>query len=363
MIVITTFTSRSIHLYHAMSIDDEVWFNEYSQAKIKDKYTIVVLMPIQGHGARMLAKRIDVAAKTLEWSSHLIEESENNIETIKQIKPDFIITTTSNYNLGPDVLPYNVYAYLTQSTRIYFGGIFSLKPKFKENKYPNLDKISGFMCSFKALSFLKDFKEKSGERFYGFRSFPCTQETKFEPLKFNSIVYFGSHYDKLRSSNRFKIFFKKLDEAGILNVYGPKEVWEYVPNAWRGQLDGDGWEIINRTKDYGISLLVHAKRFNKEGLPSGRIFEAVAASSIIICDKNDFVEKNFGDSVLYINQEKSANAMTEEVLKHVEWIKSHPKESVEKAKRAHEILIKNFTLENELVKIAKMHETIIANSN
>ena len=366
LIVVTSYLSRISHIHQASSIEDSSWIMTFEEAIIKDKYRVIVLMPEESsmnQGAVMLARRIKIAASNIGWEAFLLKGLSDNISAIKIINPDFIISAGLNHDLSGEVLPYKIYAYFTQSTKTYFGGLISFAPVFKEGKYPYIDRISGFLCAFKALNLLKKYKEEKGGKFYGFRTFPTTQKTEFETLKYKSLVYFGSNWDRLRSSNRFKILFEKLSEEKILNVYGPEYLWSYINSSWRGLIDDDGWKVIDITKKYGISLIIHAKRYNTEGIPSARVFEAIASSSILISDKNKFIIDNFGDSVLYINAEKSANEMYQEITKHIKWIVSHPTEASKKAKRAHDILRQKFTLENELIKIAKMHETILLESD
>lgn len=363
LVIIVTFTVRSYLIHQASNIDDQIWEQKYTEAKIKPSYKIVILEPKEDkQNLKMLARRILIASQNMGWEAIIIEEYVGNEKKIKKINPDFIISTLNDHDLNGQKLPYNIYAYFLQSTKTYFGGIVSFSPVFKEKNYKSIDRINGFLCTFKAIKLMKDYKESKGGTFEGFRTYPTVQSTKFEPFEFNSIVYFGSNWDKIRSSNRFKIFFMNLNKEKVLNVYGSKEVWQYIEPSWKGTIDGNGWNIIDITKKYGISLIVHARRYHKEGIPSSRIFESIASSSIVITDNNKFVVDNFQDSVLYFNEENSANAMTEEVLDHIKWIKENPEKARAKAKKAHDIFLKKFTLENELIKIAKMHETILNQS-
>jgi hypothetical protein len=43
----------------------------------------------------------------------------------------------------------------------------------------------------------------------------------------------------------------------------------------------------------------------------------------------------------------------------MDWIKANPEEAKAMAARAHQIFLDKFTLERDLVRIAKMHESVI----
>jgi len=51
--------------------------------------------------------------------------------------------------------------------------------------------------------------------------------------------------------------------------------------------------------------------------------------------------------------------MYKQVKAHYDWIKANPEKAKAMAARAHQIFLEKFTLEKDLVRIAKMHEYVV----
>lgn len=119
----------------------------------------------------------------------------------------------------------------------------------------------------------------------------------------------------------------------------PELAQQFAENA-------EGLEALQeRLNHYGIGLCVHSKFHLQEGVPSSRIFEIISSGAIAITDKNPFIEKHFGDSVLYYDHKASAEEIFHQIDKNVKWVLSHKKEAEKKAHKAHNIFLKNFTTE------------------
>lgn len=69
--------------------------------------------------------------------------------------------------------------------------------------------------------------------------------------------------------------------------------------------------------------------------------------------------KNFGDNFLYFDQNANSKTMYKQVQDHMEWIKNNPEEAKQKAAKAHQIFLDKFTLDKDLIRIAKMHEYVL----
>ena len=76
---------------------------------------------------------------------------------------------------------------------------------------------------------------------------------------------------------------------------------------------------------------------------------------MIISDKNEFVEREFKESVLYIDQ--SRDDMFEHIESHMRWIRENPEIAMEKARLAHAIFLEKFTLEKQLEKFYQYFQT------
>lgn len=77
----------------------------------------------------------------------------------------------------------------------------------------------------------------------------------------------------------------------------------------------------------GVTLILHAPDHFLGQTPTGRIFEACAASTVIISDRHPFLEKHFSNSILYIDQEKPSEELYLQIDAHMRWIQKHPVEA------------------------------------
>jgi phosphoglycerol transferase len=113
-------------------------------------------------------------------------------------------------------------------------------------------------------------------------------------------------------------------------------------------------------KKAGVALVLHSGSHLRSHTITSRIFEAAAASCVIICDEHKFVKDNFGDSVLYIDVTKSPEEIFKQIDTHMQWILANPEKAIELARRSHKIFVDNFTLEKEVDKIKKFYDRIVA---
>ncbi len=128
-----------------------------------------------------------------------------------------------------------------------------------------------------------------------------------------------------------------------------------------GPIPFDGSSVIDVLQQYGIVLILHSDIHNAEGIPSSRIFEAAAASTVIISDKNPFVEKHFKDSVFYIDTSLSMEEICCQILEHLENIYTNPKKAQMMAKIAHQIFSNNFEMSNQLLALYSLNQKILGN--
>ncbi|MGN6671634.1 MAG: glycosyltransferase family protein [Candidatus Nucleicultricaceae bacterium] len=161
------------------------------------------------------------------------------------------------------------------------------------------------------------------------------------------LLWSGGQWANQRlSSTKYVELWKGLDQRSDFDVYG-HPVWKGLcPNSYKGFIPSDGESFVKKINQAGICLVLHAEGHLKEGIPTGRIFEAAAAKSIIISDKHDFVVQYFGDHILYVN-EKEENLL-DQVTAHLTWIAENPEKAEEKALGAYKIFSDLFTLEKQL---------------
>ena len=191
---------------------------------------------------------------------------------------------------------------------------------------------------------------------------PSVLRTRYKPLKYSRLFYAGTNWDALRSSKPYLKCFRYLASFDLVDIYGPKFAWEKVGlvEFHKADLPYDGECFTNALTDCGIVLVLHSQEHLEHGLISARIFEAAAAGAVIISDRHSFVEKEFQDSVLYIDIDKdnklSGEEMFRQIYNHLMWISENPEKAEKMARKAHAIFDQKFTLEAQLQMLGDFHE-------
>lgn len=171
------------------------------------------------------------------------------------------------------------------------------------------------------------------------------------------VFYIGVNWEKLSQSKEKKVrhdgLFETLDKSGEFVFYGLKQqygikLWEGIKN-YKGELPFDGGKSIIEVSHFcGISLVLSSEQHRESGLVSTRVFQACAAGTIIISDRNSFLEKHFGDDIYFFDYGSNAETTAKNILNTVNQIKSNWQEALSKAKRCQERFSETFALENQL---------------
>lgn len=178
-----------------------------------------------------------------------------------------------------------------------------------------------------------------------------TAATYYQP-RLAKLMYFGAPWKNIRTTEKYQKLWKQLDEKDYFAIYGGYS-WSGL-KSHKGYIPADGESFVKEINKNGICLVLHSEKHLAEGVPSGRIFEASAAAAVIISDKHPFVEREFKDSVLYIDVAR--DDLFEQIDSHMQWIRSHPAEAKEKARLAHAIFLQKFTQEQQL---SKLYENLV----
>lgn len=165
--------------------------------------------------------------------------------------------------------------------------------------------------------------------------------TKFYYTEKTRLFFGGVAWDNYRKSTIIELY-KLLDHTKYFDLYGAKD---FGLNSYKGFIPFGQNTILDIMKKSGVTLVLHSKDHFENDIPTARIFEAVAASTVVITDKLPFIVKNFGDSVLYIDRDLSPEEIFKQIDAHMQWILSNPKDAIELARRSHKIFIERFTLE------------------
>jgi glycosyltransferase involved in cell wall biosynthesis len=342
--------------------------NTFEEPKIR------VLIPAPDFGGEGdMAVRLEKAARNIGWEAQAFffsnqwslnhpfdfhrrcepfEYQKDNPSFLSKIicrfKPDFFICLNPKF-YAPMKYKIPYYLALTRSHAINI-----------EKHGNKIKKFQGFLAVDQDHQPLIDFLSIVNRECKLVEWYPITIRTKFQNSSVTKLFYCGVNWDSLRSSDCYKRCLQMLDQTGLMDIWGPKyglDLWGL--QSYRGSLPYDGVSLINAIKKCGAALLLHSQEHLQHDVISGRIFEAAAAGAVIISDRHKFIEKEFGDTVLYIDIDKNNKLSAEEMFKqinnHLTWILDNPDQALEMAQKAHAIFDAKFTLEAQLKRLGDFH--------
>ena len=199
---------------------------------------------------------------------------------------------------------------------------------------------------------LKNHGARNGKRLRSMPLLLSVKATEFHGGPKRKVFFSGACHggDSLRGKHHVPLY-ALLDSTGYFESYGPKEtIGKFAPKSYGGCIE-DQEKFLELMKAAGVALVLHQAESLRNGTISSRIFEAVAASCVIISDRHPFVVRHFGDSALYIDHDVSPEEMFRQIDDHVQWILANPNEAIELARRSHDIFSKKFPLENEVCRL------------
>lgn len=262
------------------------------------------------------------------------------------MRPDFILTIDREV---PPIMSAPNYIILDQSINKYIHKDQNGKNVFIEDFHYN---FSGLLPAFKDIDLLRTVYERNGSKFNGFNWTPTVHATNYVAQKPQFLCYPGGDLsDNTRSKDKYKQIFTLLDKTGYFAVYGYKERWQFISNSYRGFIPLDGVSLLDTQNKAGVTLVLHAEDHLTSGTPTGRIFEAVAANTVVIADRNQFILDNFADNVLYIDVDQDATEIFRQIDRHMQWIFTHPEAAQKMAARCHAIFLEKFTLEQQMQRL------------
>ena len=292
-------------------------------------------------GEMEFASRIVRAGENIGWKSTILDYQD---KTIEDEKYDFVLS------LVPEAYPssHATYLALFDPKNHYFKNDGQLKFEYKI--------YDGYLVTYPI-----DYSEKSVP-FFSFRPwidwFPLVQFLEYKEVDPTHLFYVCCSWGSRAKDEKYKTFLKLLDQSSYAYFYGRSSFESFYPNSYKGPIPVDGESILTEIHNAGICLVLHSSNHLESAIPSGRIFEAIASSAVVISDKNPFVEANFGDAVFYVDQNSNGEDLFKQVEAHVNWIRTHKEESIAMAKKAYEIYREKFLLEDQLIRLEKWHDKI-----
>ena len=296
-------------------------------------------------GEREVAWRIKIAAESLGWEAFLDEERGHTLRRMKGL--DWIVC------LIPDIGRLNKRCpnFLT----IFHPFTFLNK---NGELLPIYEQYDGYLKTIKHTeSFETPFKLRHEES-YSIPFYPTLQKVEYKKLIFKNLVTMVPVWGNRLIDDKFREFYKLLSQSGFTKFYGINKNSQIIEQGYMGKIPFDGVSVIDAFQQHGIVLIIHSEVHNREGIPSARIFEASAASTVIISDENSFVRERFGDSVLYVDTSKSSEEMYRQIKNHIDFIQLNPETALEMARKAHQIFEDNFLMTDQLLKIQNLNKKI-----
>jgi len=317
----------------------------------KAKYRIIISSNPAALGEAQAAKRIAKAASILGWEWAIVERLDLQPHYLTSIKPNFVLSLREEIKPIPGA-PHFLYLHVPMFMYLNKDGTLCTKA------YPNVLLYDGFLHVVPDAQPVKEAYARTYKRpYYALDTVLSVPATRFIETPKTRLCYWGSTWDKARGGGHYQKFYALLDQTNYFDLYGPKWSWQKMNlRSYRGMLPMDAHAVVDRISTCGIALVLHSHEHLRGSVPTSRVFEAAAASAVIICDQHPFVKKQFGDSVLYIDPTQSPEDIYYQIDQHVKWIHAHPIQAMALAKKSHSIFLKRFTLENELRKIAALYE-------
>ncbi len=272
---------------------------------------------------------------------------------IKKFNPDFalFIQDTEDVKSIPGITNYYV---LDLGIEHYVTNING-KPVLNNQSYYDYDQLFTTLDDVGSLP--AAFEARGDKNFLNFTWYYTTFATNYTPAQPKKLFYTGGAYwDTSRNSQEYRKMFALLDKKQYMEICGVPKQWSHTPNSYKGWIVSNGVSVIEAMHEAGIALILHTKNHLSSGAPSARIFEAVAANTVIITDRHPFIMKHFKDNVLYIDITRDGTNIFKQIDTHMQWIYKNPKLAQQMADRCHDIFLEKFTAEQQLLKLLDYHK-------
>lgn len=296
-------------------------------------------------GDREVAWRIKRAGERLGWKVFL---DEDRGRTLNYHELDWVICMLPDSQLSDLPCPnylmvFHPFNYLNEKRRFL----------------PFFEKYDGYLLTIHDRGTLEFGLKRAHKKFHYISFYPTVYVVPYKELAINDLMVMIPVWGNRLEDPKFGILYKLLNDAGFAKFYGIQANPNIDLQKYMGPIPFDGSSVIDILQRHGISLVFHSEIHNYEAIPSSRIFEAAAASTVIISDNNAFVKKHFGNTVFYIDTSGSGENTFIQIQQHIDTIFRNPERALMKAKKAHEIFIKKFTMESQLLNLESMHKRVL----
>ena len=307
---------------------------------------IALLVAPRCKGEISFAYRIQAACTNIRWKADIFNVQES--EGLKHHTYDFVISLIPGNYKHPRCKNYLA---IFDPVNHYFNEQGFLRKEYRTFDGYLLTYVPGLSGGEKK-SFAKRHK-------YPYMSwYPCVQRREYRLVEPDYLFHTLCGWGNRLKEEKFQECLHLLDREPYMRMYGERRFEQVYPQSYRGSIPFDSESLYASAAEAGITLIFHSSDHNAHGIPSGRIFEAAASSTVIICDNNAFVQNCFGDAILYIDTDQDGPSIYRQIHAHMEWILANKQEALEKAKRAHAICVEKFALEDQLIRLGRFHDRL-----
>lgn len=288
------------------------------------------------------SRKLCRAASNLGWEAAEVRVSAE----INQFRPDFVLAL---HFRTPKLTQYPTYGSMVTPPAYFVHDDRFVKNILSYDGY--------FSSSDHITSWLKDVLYQTGKKYFISPFYTSCQSVPYRPPCIDQprLLYFGTNWD----GSRHKELFQQLDVTPTLDIYGPRGVWSYLHQSYRGVLPFDGSSIFEALNQAGVGLCLHRAEHCAAATPSTRIFEIAASGAIGICQEHPFVRRAFGDSVLYFDDVANPEQAALQIAEHLHWIKENPEQALRLSKKAYDIFTRDYTLERLLSDVVPHHRRLV----
>ena len=296
-------------------------------------------------GERELAWRIKIAAESLGWKVYLDERKGRNLKKIKDL--DFVLC----------LLPYN--RHLKPNCPNYLTIFHPFNYIDKEGNLESFyDQYDGYLLTIKQNESITNSLKKKKKEQVCISFYPTVQRIEYKKIALNNLVTMIPVWGNRLTDEKFKNLYKLLSQTGFVKFYGVDRNEKIIQDGYMGEIPFDGSSVIDILQKHGIVLILHSDIHNLAGVPSSRIFEAAAASTVVISDENSFVKEHFADTVFYIDTSLPAVQIYQQIQAHMNTIRLNPENALAMAEKAHRIFTDKFLMTEQLLKLETLHNKI-----
>jgi hypothetical protein len=305
---------------------------------------IGLLNPWKHAAENQLIPALARAAATL---GHTVVECANTRDILEH-RPDFVLSMSRTQPKLTDIPTYGLIfdpRDILLEESIYVCGLLS---------------FDGVFTIFDTLhDFLSDLMFAAGRDAALGYFYPSAPSVAWgEPIAFEAarLAYFGINWDRRRHG-----LFALLDHQPWMEIYGPECGWSHLTGAsYQGMVPFDGTSVLERYHQAGAGLCLFSDSHFSDNIVTSRVFEICAAEAVVIAPRMPWLEQQFGDAVLYIDQDSDDQALAADIAGHIEWIRRQPEAARALAARSHRIFRERFSLDVLLPNVLALHERVQA---